>query len=748
MAKWIIKRDGKRQKFDIDKIKSAFMKAYNECYKEQSIKEKMDIDWDNIFDEKFKNEDNISVESIQDFIFYETCKHNMFGVAKCFQEYRTRRMVEREKKLEKTYNDIDKIFKSGSNENSNKNSLLIGVKRDLMAGEFFRNKAAEIYPKDVWDAHCKKIIHIHDTDYDPRITNCCLIDIPNMLENGFLINNAEIGDSNSVQTAANVIMQISANVSASQYGGNSIPNFNEILAKYAKMNFRKNFIYVYRLINNVSFASLDKIIEDLENQYGKIDSGNNKLKLSFEKIFDETIQRTDKDIYDACQIFEYQTNSILGSASQTPFSTITMTIPTSWESERVVWNYLKVRQAGISFNKETPKIAIFPKISMIVVDGYNLKEGDKYYYLLEEASRCIAKTYYPDILNYSKEDYESGSTYGRMGCRSRVNHEYRDENGKPAQYGRFNYGVQTLNLVHLCLENIKENGTLETFINKIKNVGYGVMSKMIQARYDNVSKLKTKEAPILFVNGAISRLHPEDTIECLLKSDKASVSFGYIGIDDCVRLITNNEENISTEKGYEVGMEIMNTLVEISGKLKKDLGLPVSLYATPSEASIGTFFEKDKEQFGDIMPKWLLKREYYTNSFHFSSELPIDPFEKIKVESQFTKLSNGGNISYVENGGKIYNWKAIIELIQYSYECGTQYFAVNTISDVCYDCGYIGEMKYNPDIHKYKCPNCGNEDGTRMKVQRRSCGYISNYNITQAVKGRMKEIMNRFIHTK
>ena len=141
-----------------------------------------------------------------------------------------------------------------------------------------------------------------------------------------------------------------------------------------------------------------------------------------------------------------------------------------------------------------------------------------------------------------------------------------------------------------------------------------------------------------------------------------------------------------------------------------------------AEASIYTLWKKDSENYSDVMPEWLKKRGYYTNSFHFSSELPIESFEKIRIESDFTKISNGGHISYVENSGKAINNEAIIELIQYAYECGTEYFAVNTITDVCYKCGFTGEINYDDENAKYICPHCGNTDGREMKVQRRSCG--------------------------
>ncbi|MGL4999917.1 MAG: anaerobic ribonucleoside-triphosphate reductase, partial [Cetobacterium sp.] len=91
---------------------------------------------------------------------------------------------------------------------------------------------------------------------------------------------------------------------------------------------------------------------------------------------------------------------------------ITFNIPTSWESEEIISSYLDVRIKGLG---EKGIIAIFPKLSMIVVEGYNLNKGDKYFGLTEKLSKCMAKTYYPDILNYSRESYDEGQYFGRMG---------------------------------------------------------------------------------------------------------------------------------------------------------------------------------------------------------------------------------------------------------------------------------------------------------------------------------------------
>lgn len=165
-------------------------------------------------------------------------------------------------------------------------------------------------------------------------------------------------------------------------------------------------------------------------------------------------------------------------------------------------------------------------------------------------------------------------------CRSRVNHEYK-ENGKYAKYGRANFGVVTLNLPHLCLETLKENGNIDMLLDKINKVSNTTMRDAFQFRFNQVKTLKPKEVPILFMNGGLARLKANDDIEPLLRSDKFSLSFGYLGIDDCVRMLTNNKENISTDIGYDIGMKIMNCLVDNVNKLKNEMNLPISLYSTP-----------------------------------------------------------------------------------------------------------------------------------------------------------------------
>ena len=397
----VIKRDGSLVEFDRGRIYDALYFSYVD------LGLKLDVDLNKITDNVISKIEStpISVEDIQNLVVNELLNINKdWGLA--YQSYRVERNTKRNtESLENMYSKMKSVIEEGDDENSNKDYSLPSVKRDTVAGEFFRYDLKNNIPKKVYEAHEQGKLWWHDSDVNSALTNCCLANIEDMLENGTRITNADIEQPNSIQTAMNISTQIMASISSSQYGGVSFSNFNEVLSKYAKKNFKKNFEMLY---NTKLRSKIFKLKKDINsnmrlNPFEKLIYGSS-LKFAFEK--------TDKDIYDSCQLFEYQTSSVLGSASQTPFSTITFNIPTSWESERIIMNYLDVRQKGLG---KRGTIALFPKLSMIVVDGYNLKETDPYYYILEEASKCIAKTYYPDILNYSKEDYDSGKYYGRMG---------------------------------------------------------------------------------------------------------------------------------------------------------------------------------------------------------------------------------------------------------------------------------------------------------------------------------------------
>ena len=162
------------------------------------------------------------------------------------------------------------------------------------------------------------------------------------------------------------------------------------------------------------------------------------------------------------------------------------------------------------------------------------------------------------------------------------------------------------------------------------------------------------------------------------------------------------------------------------------------------ETTTYTFAKALHKRFGEI--EGITDRDYVTNSYHVPVFEKINPFDKLKIESEFQALSPGGAISYVECADLSTNLEIVEEIMKYIYD-NIMYAELNTKSDYCQVCGYDGEilLKYDEENHKhyYECPQCGNRDDSKMNVARRVCGYIST---TTPCEGRLDDLANRYVH--
>lgn len=211
----IRKRNGKEVLFDGAKIEEAVKKAMLEVGED-----KQDLSIPSLVADIVSNKcySGIDVEKIQDLVVATLLGLGYHEIANHYISYRAVRSYEREKILSKLYSRMGDIVEFGDNENSNKNYKLPSVKRDTVAGEYFRAKLFEVLPSHIAEAHASKAIHWHDSDTDTKVTNCCVVNIYDMLKNGTRVTNADIDSPKSVGTAMNIAMQIMASVSATQYG--------------------------------------------------------------------------------------------------------------------------------------------------------------------------------------------------------------------------------------------------------------------------------------------------------------------------------------------------------------------------------------------------------------------------------------------------------------------------------------------------------------------------------------------------
>lgn len=585
--------------------------------------------------------------------------------------------------------------------NANKDATVFSTQRDLIAGEAAKYIAHEVLlPKHISKVHKEGLIHVHDLDYFPLsgMTNCCLINLKDMLDNGFKMNEVEIESPTNINTAMTLASQIVMAVASCQYGGISFNRFDEILGIYVIKSFNKYLIEA----------------EELEIP--------DKLRYAKRKIR--------KAVYDACQTFEYQVNSMTCTSGQSPFISVGFGLGTSWEEQLIQEMILQVRINGLGKNKST---AIFPKLIYSLKNGVNLNKGDPCYFIKQKALECSSKRLYPDILNYDKVVEITGSFKASMGCRSFLS-DWKDESGASYHSGRTNLGVSTLNLPMIALEST----SVEEFWNNLSD-GIMLAKEVCEYRLERLKSVQAKSAPILYTEGALMRLQPEDYIYNHLISRGSSLSIGYIGLNETVNtLIDDTDHLFDSEEKQKLSLDIIKFIYEMVEGFKKDSGIGYSVYATPSESQCKRLRDCAAEKFGIV--QGVTDKEYFTNSFHLEAKKQTDPYSRMMFESQYIPYSSGGFISYSELPDMRKNLEALEDLWDFSYNT-IPYYAINTPADKCYECNFEGTMECKSK--GFVCPSCGNSDQGRMNVIRRVSGYLGNPNTRPFNKGKSKECEDR-----
>ena len=709
----VIKRDGHMVDYCPEKIEKAIMKANREVEDEDQVSPTQIKNIIKYIERLGKK--RILVEDIQDIIEVKLMSIGKYELAKKYITYRyTRELVRKSNTTDLAIKElIDGESEYWNTENSNKNAKVVTTQRDYLAGITSTDITRRfLLPEDIVQAHDDGIIHFHDADYFAQnaLHNCDLIDLEDMLQNGTSINGVLIEKPHRFLTAMTIATQIITAVNSSQYGGCTVT-----------------------LTHLAPFIRLSK--EYYEKKY----KARKLTKAQIEKFVKEDLA---KEITDGVQTFQYQINSMTTTNGQAPFLSVCMYLGETNEYKEelamLIEEVLKQRIQGMKNEKGVYITPAFPKL-LYVLEEDNIREDGKYYYLTKLAAECTAKRMVPDyisekIMKQNKVDKNgNGQCYPCMGCRSFLT-PYVDDNGKPKYYGRFNQGVVTINLVDVALSSDKD---MDDFW-KIFDERLELCHRALQIRHKRLSKVTSDVAPILWQHGALARLKKGESIHELLHHGYSTISLGYAGLYECVKYMTGKSHTDNGE-AKEFALKVMQRLNDKCKEWKEAEDIDYSVYGTPIESTTYKFAKCLKERFGVI--KGITDRDYITNSYHVPVFEEIDAFTKLKLESEFQKLSPGGAISYIETPNLTNNLDVVLQVIKFIYD-NIMYAELNTKSDYCHECGYTGEILIDDNLEWY-CPNCGNRDHDKLNVARRTCGYIGT-NFWN--KGRTQEIKERVIH--
>ncbi|MCF0126858.1 MAG: hypothetical protein HUJ68_14120 [Clostridia bacterium] len=242
------------------------------------------------------------------------------------------------------------------------------------------------------------------------------------------------------------------------------------------------------------------------------------------------------------------------------------------ETALIIEEIIKQRLQGIKNEKGVYITPTFPKL-VYLLDENNIHKDSKYRYITDLCIKCCAKRMNPDFISAKimRENYE-GNTFGPMGCRALLS-PWKGENGKYKFEGRFNIAAISLNLPQVAILAQKDTEAFwEILDQRLLLIKEGLLK-----RIELLERATSDTSPIHWQHGAIARLGKHEPIAPLLKNGYATISLGYIGLYEAVKLMTGKSH--TEEK--EFALEIMKYLRASVDSWKKETGYGFALYGTP-----------------------------------------------------------------------------------------------------------------------------------------------------------------------
>ena len=735
----IIKRDGRRAPFQIEKITDAiYAAAQASGGRDREMAERLAQQVVQLLD----NENMITlptVEQIQDAVEKVLVKNGHARTAKKYILYRNERTRAREMntRLMKVYEDL--TFKSSlENDIKRENANIDGdtaMGTMLKYGSEGAKQFCEMFILDTEHsrAHREGDIHIHDMDFYTLTTTCCQIDLLKLFKDGFSTGHGflrEPADIRSYSALACIALQSNQN---DQHGGQSVPNFDYALAPGVAKTFRKSYrdnlakaLDVYAGIDTCEELART-LLADVEKQTDlePLYDGSNSFDAAMLERLQATVgeeadkilaftrkyaaKSTKRATYQAMEALVHNLNTMHSRAgAQVPFTSLNYGTDTSAEGRLVTECLLLATEAGLG----NGEVSIFPIHIFKVKEGINFNPGEPNYDLFQLAIRVSAKRLFPNFsfldAPYNKQYYQEGkpeTEVAYMGCRTRVMTNVNDPS-REITYGRGNLSFTSINLPRIA---IRSHGDIDWFFEDLDRKIDIVIDQLL-ARFKLQCQKKVRNYPFLMGQGIwmdSDNLDPDDSVAEVLRH--GTLTCGFIGLAECLKALTGKHHG-ECDEAQNLGLDIIRHMRERMDQAALKYGLNFSLIATPAEGLSGRFVRIDKQKFGVI--EGVTDREYYTNSFHVPVYYPISAFEKLRREAPYHALTNGGHISYIElDGDPTQNLEAFEQVVRFMKECGIGYGSINHPVDRDPVCGYTG-------IIGETCPRCGRKAGEGVPVEK------------------------------
>ena len=706
---YVIKKDGTREDFNVDKIIAAVNKsAARILYKFTEEEIEFLCKFAREKAESLKKE-GITIQEMHNIVEGALEKVNP-AVAKSYRDYRNYKL-DFIHMMDDVYTKSQSIRYIGDKSNANTDSALVATKRSLIFNELNKELYRKFFmTRDELQACKDGYIYIHDQSARLDTMNCCLFDVATVLKDGFEMGNVWYNEPKTLDTAFDVMGDIILSTAAQQYGGFTVPEVDKVLAPYAEKSYKK---YVEEFLKY----------------------GDPSWSGYAEKAETYAMDKVKRDFEQGWQGIEYKLNTVGSSRGDYPFVTVTIGLGRERFEKMASISLLDVHRQGQG-KPGNRKPVLFPKIVFLYDENIH-GEGKECEDVFEAGIQCSAKTMYPDWLSMSGKGYISSmyKQYGKvispMGCRAFLSPWYErggmypaDKDDKPVFVGRFNVGAVSLHLPMILAKSRSESRdfyeVLDYYLEMIRNLHIRT--------YEYLGNMRASTNPLGYCEGGFygGHLNPHDRIKPILKP--MTSSFGITALNELQELYNGK----SIVEDGEFALEVLEYINKKVARFKEEDGWLYAIYGTPAESLCGLQVEQFRKMYGIV--ENVSDRPYVSNSFHCQVTEDITPIEKQDLEGRFWELCNGGKIQYVRYPIS-YNIEAIKSLIRRAMDLG-YYEGVNLSLAYCDDCGH---QELEMDV----CPKCGSRNLTKIDRMNGYLSYSRVHGDTRLNDAKMAEIAER-----
>lgn len=685
---FIIKRNGKRVPFSIDKIKNAVLKAFastQEAVTEETINRILGRV--NIYD-------GITVEEIQNQVEASLVQENYYEVAKAYILYRQKHYEDREIS-EKMKFLIDycnaQNAATGSKFDANANvekkniATLIG---ELPKSNFIRlnrrmlcDKIKDLYGKDLSDKYLYLLNNhfIYKNDETSMANYCASITMYPWLLNGTRSIGGNASRPTNLKSFCGGFINMVFMVSSMLSGACATPEFLMYMNYFIALEYGEDYIERVDEVVDLSTRkrTLDKVITDCFQQV--VYSINQPTGArNFQSVF-WNISYYDK----------YYFQSLFGE----------FCFP---DGSRPDWKSLDWLQRRFMrwFNEERTKAVLtFPVETMALLS----KDGD---ILDKEYGDFTAEMY---AAGHSFFTYVSDNADSLSSC-CRLRNEIQD-NGFSYTLGAGGVStgsksVLTLNL-NRCIQYEKRNGIPHLqFVEEVVDL----MHKVQIAYNENLKYLQTKGMLPLFDSGYIA----------------LSRQYLTIGINGIVEAAEFLNIPINDNPEYRTFVQEVLGLIENYNKSYRKKDLLFNCEMIPAE-NVGVKHAKWDREDGYSVP-----RDCYNSYFFVVEDNSLNVLDKFKLHGKhYIEHLTGGSALHL-NLEEHLSQKQYRQLLRTAAIEGCNYFTFNIPNTVCNDCGHIDKR------YLKSCPHC---QSSNIDYLTRVIGYMKR--VSNFSEARQKEASKR-----